>query len=118
MLTGYPTFDITGPASGKEMQMTTKLRRIRAIHSVFLDLGFPKGEAENLKLRSLLMIRVEDFYRCSGLTQAEAAKRLGITQPRLNALLKGRTDLFSLDGLVNMLARVGMTIEIKVRTAA
>lgn len=98
--------------------MTTKLRRTRGSGNVFLDLGFPKDEAENLKLRSVLMIRVEDFYRRSGLTQAEGAKRLGITQPRLNALLKGKIDLFSLDALVNMLSRAGMSVEIKVKKAA
>jgi len=98
--------------------MTAKLRRTRGSGNVFLDLGFPKEEAENLKLRSLLMMRVEDFYRRSGLTQAEGAKRLGITQPRLNALLKGKIDLFSLDALVNMLARAGMSVEIKVKKAA
>lgn len=98
--------------------MTTKLRRTRGSGNVFLDVGFPKDEAENLKLRSLLIMRVEDFYRRSGLTQAEGAKRLGITQPRLNALLKGKIDLFSLDALVNMLARAGMSVEIRVKKAA
>ena len=54
--------------------MTTKLRRTRGSGNVFLDLGFSKGEAENLKLRSLLMMRVEDFYRRSGLIMPEHAR--------------------------------------------
>lgn len=98
--------------------MTSRVRRTRSSGNVFLDVGFAKDEAENLKLRALLMMRVEDFYRRSGMTQAEGAKRLGLTQPRLNALLKGKIDLFSLDALVNMLARAGMSVEIKVRKAA
>jgi predicted XRE-type DNA-binding protein len=56
--------------------------------------------------------------RATGMTQAEGAKRLGLTQPRLNALLKGKIHLFSLDALVNMLARAGMSAEIKVKKAA
>jgi predicted XRE-type DNA-binding protein len=64
---------------------------------VFRDLGFDKDEAENLKLRAELMMRIEDFYRKSGLTQIEAARALGLTQPRLSALLKGRIGLFSID---------------------
>ena len=98
--------------------MISRVQRTRGSGNVFLDIGFAKDDAENLKLRAQLMMRVEDFYRRSGVTQAEGAKRLGITQPRLNALLKGKISLFSLDALVNMLARAGMSVEIKVRNAA
>ncbi len=98
--------------------MSEKLKRTRSSGNVFADLGFPRGEAENLKLRASLMMRIEDFYRKSGLTQAEAAKRLGLTQPRLNLLLKGKIDLFSLDALVNIATRAGMSIRLAVREAA
>lgn len=54
--------------------------------NVFRDLGFGKAEAENLKLRSDLMIRVVKFVKQSGMTQARAARELGITQPRLNPI--------------------------------
>lgn len=64
------------------------------------------------------MMRIEDYYRRSGLTQADAAKRLGLAQPRLNALLKGRIGLFSLDALVNMASRAGMRVELRVKKAA
>ena len=79
---------------------------------------FDKAEAENLKLRSELMMRIEDFYRQSGMTQAAAAKALGITQPRLNALLKGRIGLFSLDALVNIASRAGLNVRLVIRKAA
>jgi predicted XRE-type DNA-binding protein len=98
--------------------MSEKLKRTRGSGNVFLDLGFDKGEAENLKLRSELMMRIEEFYRKSGMTQAEAAKALGLTQPRLNALLKGKIGLFSLDALVNVASRAGLNVRLVIRKAA
>jgi predicted XRE-type DNA-binding protein len=53
-----------------------------------------------------------------GTTQAQAAKRFGITQPRLNDLLRGKIDKFSLDALVNILAAAGMRVELRVKKAA
>ena len=85
--------------------------------NVFHDLGFGEAEAENLKLRSELMMRVEKFVKQSGMTQAEAAQVIGITQPRLNQLLKGKIQLFSLDALVNMLAQAGMRVRMTVKKA-
>ena len=93
--------------------MTEKLKYTRGGENVFLDLGFDKAEAENLKLRADLMVGVIKFYRKSGLTQAEAAKFLGLTQPRLNALLKGRIRQFSLDALVNVASRAGVKLFVK-----
>lgn len=98
--------------------MAEKLKRIRGSGNIFLDLGFAKPEAENLKMRSDLMIRIVDFYQKSGLTQAAAAKALGITQPRLNALLKGKIGQFSLDALVNIAHRAGLDVRLVIRKAA
>lgn len=98
--------------------MNEKLKITRGSGNVFLDLGFSKDEAENLKLRAELMMKIEDYVRVGGMTQVEAAKRLGLSQPRLNDLLRGKIDKFSLDALVNMLAKAGMRIEMKVRKAA
>jgi predicted XRE-type DNA-binding protein len=86
--------------------------------NVFRDIGFPPGEAQNLLLRAEMMLRVEDYVKKSGLTQQAAARTLGVTQPRLNLLLKRRIELFSLDALVNMLAKAGMRVELKVKQAA
>ena len=63
----------------------------------------PREEAQNLLLRSDLMTRIERYVKASGLKQKDAAARLGVTQPRLNDLLKGKIEEFSLDALVNML---------------
>jgi len=98
--------------------MAQKLKRIRGSDNIFADLGFSTGEAENLKMRSDLMMGIEMFYRRSGLTQAQAAKRLGISQPRLNALLKSRIDQFSLDALVNIASRAGLNVRLVIRKAA
>ena len=63
-------------------------------------------------------MRVERFVKQSRLTQQAAARVLGVTQPRLNQLLKRKIELFSLDALVNMLTRAGMRIELRVKKAA
>jgi predicted XRE-type DNA-binding protein len=98
--------------------MTEKLKRVRGSGNVFRDIGFGKAEAESLKLRSELMMRIDNFYRRSGMTQAEAARELGLTQPRLNALLKGKIGLFSLDALVDIAARAGLNVRLVVKKAA
>ncbi len=96
--------------------MSTKLKMTRGSGNVFHDLGFSPIEAENLLLRAQLMDRVRDVAKDA--TQREAAKRFGITQPRLNDLLRGRIDKFSLDALVNMLGNAGMRVELRVKKAA
>ena len=98
--------------------MSGKVRITRGSGNVFRDLGFSEPEAENLKLRSELMIRIESYYRESGMTQMAAAKTLGLTQPRLNALLKGKLSQFSLDALVNIASRAGLNVRLVVRKAA
>jgi predicted XRE-type DNA-binding protein len=98
--------------------MSERLKRTWGSDNVFLDLGFDKLEAENLKMRSDLMIRIVQFYRKSGMTQAAAAKALGLTQPRLNALLRGKIGQFSLDALVNIASRAGLNVRLVVKKAA
>jgi len=98
--------------------MTEKLKMERGSGNVFRDIGFPADEAQNLSLRSELMSRIERYVRSSGLTQKECAVRMGVTQPRLNDLLRGKIDKFSLDALVNMLGHAGMRVEVKVKKAA
>jgi len=76
------------------------------------------GEALNMRLRSDLMILLERHIRASGLTQKDAARLLGVTQPRVSDLLSGKIDRFSVDALVNMAAAAGLYIELKVMNAA
>ena len=98
------------------MAMRAKQAMRHGSGNVFQDVGFAPVEAENLMLRAQLMSRVRDAAR--GASQREAAKRFGITQPRLNDVLRGRIDKFSLDTLVNMLAQAGMRVELRVKKAA
>jgi predicted XRE-type DNA-binding protein len=96
------------------MKKGTKM--VRGSPNVFRDLGFREPEARSLALRSKIMIRIEEYVERSGMTQARAAVRLGLTQPRLNALLKGKIDQFSLDALVNAAARAGLQVDVLVTT--
>lgn len=98
--------------------MTKRLKMEKGSGNIFRDLGFPPAEAQNLIMRAELMIKIEQFVNKSGLTQKEAARLLEITQPRLNLLLKRKIDLFSLDALVNMVARTGMQVKLTIRKAA
>jgi len=98
--------------------MSERLRITRGSGNVFRDIGFDKDEAENLKLRAELMMRIEDYYEKRGITQAQAAKALGLTTPRFNALLKGKITLFSLDALVNIATRAGLSVRLQVKKAA
>lgn len=81
--------------------------------NLFAQFGFPYVEAENLLLRSRLMSEVRKAAR--GLSKARAAKRLGVTQSRLNDLLRGEIDAFSVDALINMLSEAGMHVELRVK---
>jgi predicted XRE-type DNA-binding protein len=89
------------------MTQKTKPRVTRSSGNVFRDLGFPPDKAEHLLVRADVMIRLEKELGFRGLKQAQAAKLLGITQPRVGDLLRGRVELFSADALIDMLARLG-----------
>jgi predicted XRE-type DNA-binding protein len=68
-------------------------------------------EAENMKIRGALMEKLIDFIDDSGMSQGEIADRLGVTQPRISDLVRGKIDLFSIDALVNMLVAAGLKVD-------
>ncbi len=74
-------------------------------------------QAENMKLRSMLMIAIKDHITRTGMSQAEAAKRFCVTQPRVSDLMRGKINLFALDALVNMAVAADMRIEMRVLDA-
>ena len=76
------------------------------------------AQAENLKLRSSLMLALKRHIEREGLSQIEAAKVFGVTQPRISNLMRGKIDLFGLDMLVNMLAAAGLRVTLQVKKAA
>ena len=98
---------------------TMKRRRapqvIETTDSVFFDL-FDAAEAERLSIQSGLALALERAIRARSWTQAEAARRLGITQPRVNDLMRGRLDKFSLDALIVYLVRIGVPVRIDTST--
>ena len=89
-----------------------KLKVTRSTGNVFRDLGFPPDEAEHLRVRSDLLVQLQKAIKSQGLKQAQAAKLLDVTQPRVSDLMRGRLDLFSVDSLIDMLARVGVRVRV------
>ena len=75
-------------------------------------------EAENMKLRSSLMIALKAHMERVGLSPSEAANIFGVTQPRVSDLVRGKINLFGLDALVNMAAAAGLHVEMTVQEAA
>ena len=75
-------------------------------------------EVENMKLRSSLMMALKAHLARTGLSQSQAAKLFGVTQPRVSDLMRGKISLFGLDALVNMAAAAGMHVEMRVLEVA
>ena len=74
-------------------------------------------EAENMKLRSVLMTALKNHLTRTEMSQAQAAKLLGVTQPRVSDLMRGKINLFGLDALVNMAVAAGLQVELQIRSA-
>ena len=89
--------------------MPIKLRRSSG--NVFKDLGFPAEEAEHLRIRADLMIALSRVIQGRGLTQVKAAELLGVSQPRVSELVRGKVHRFSIDTLVQMLGHAGVRVE-------
>ena len=75
-------------------------------------------EAENMKLRSVLLTALKNHITRTGMSQAQAAKLFGVTQPRVSDLMRGKINLFGLDALVNMAVAAGLRVDLRVRQAA
>lgn len=74
--------------------------------------------AENMKIRSELMMALKKHIVSHELTQAAAAKLFGVTQPRISDLMRGKINLFGLDTLINMAVAAGLHVEVRVKRAA
>ena len=94
-----------------------KVKVTRSTGNVFSDVGFPPEEAENLKIRADLLIDLQEALSKRRLKQSEAARVLGVTQPRVSDLMRGRIDLFSIDTMVNMLSRLGIKVKVTVKVS-
>ena len=87
----------------------------RSSDNVYADLGLP--DADKLKIKTGLVIEIRKAMRSGGLTQQEAAKRMGITQPKVSDMMRGDFSNLSERKLMDCLTRLGYDIEIKVRPA-
>ena len=85
--------------------------------SVWDAIADTPGQAANLRARADLMRQISGIVKDSGWTQAEAAARCGVTQPRINDLLRGRVSRFSIDALVNMATAIGRTVRFELQVA-
>lgn len=85
--------------------------------SVWDALADTPEESANLRIRAELMRQIVVIVKKNGWTQAEAAQRCGITQPRMNDLLRGRISRFSLDALVNVATAIGRRVRVNVEAA-
>lgn len=92
--------------------------KVETFASVWDALADTPEEAANLRVRAALMRQIAEIVKKSEWTKAEAAERCGVTQPRINDLLRGRISRFSLDALVNIAAALGRKITVKVEDAA
>jgi predicted XRE-type DNA-binding protein len=85
---------------------------------VFRDIGFNETEAEDLRLRSDLMMALRDKIAALKKRQTEIAGLLGVSQPRISDLMRGKIHLFGAESLAKMLARLGASIDVKVLAPA
>jgi len=81
--------------------------------NVFLDLGFPPHEASVMLLRAQLAEALRKWMEREGLTQAQAAKRLGIAQPRVSDIVRGKVELLSLDYLVGLCTKANLDVGLR-----
>ncbi|MCU0650540.1 MAG: helix-turn-helix domain-containing protein [Gemmatimonadaceae bacterium] len=91
------------------------IRITRGSGNVFADLGFAADDAANLQLRSNLMIELRKRLTALSVTQAQAAQQLGVSQPRVSDLMRGRIDRFSVDMLVKLLGKLGLEVRVTTR---
>lgn len=101
----------------KEKAMKTTIDTTITMGSgeVFTDLGFSPAESRNLRIRSEMMTALRKFIEKEGLTQADAANRLKVSQPRVSDLTRGKISRFSLDTLVNMLTDAGLEVDFRIK---
>jgi len=93
------------------------MTEIETFASVWDAVADTPAEAANLRVRSQLMQEIADIVSENGWKQAEAARRCGVTQPRVNDLLRGRVSRFSLDALVNIATALGREVHVEIGAA-
>jgi phage-related protein/predicted XRE-type DNA-binding protein len=95
-------------------QIGGRMMERQAFANVWDALEDTQADAVSMTMRSKLLIAIEQQVRSWNVSQANAARRLGVTQPRLNDLLRGRIQNFSLDALVDLAARAGLSVRLDI----
>ncbi len=93
------------------------MKKIESYASVWDAIADTPEQAANLRARAELMQKIAAIVQESGWTQTEAARRCGVTQPRVNDLLRGRVSRFSLDALVNIATALGRRVHVELEAA-
>jgi predicted XRE-type DNA-binding protein len=86
----------------------------QANDNIFLDLGFSAEEADNLLIRSQLMLALQNQIKHRGWTLDQTAQHLKQSKEQITALIQGKIGQFSVDTLITMLDRVGMTVKVEI----
>jgi predicted XRE-type DNA-binding protein len=89
----------------------------RAGDNIFRDLGFPPAEAENLRIRGELLAALQQVVHAYP-TQAAAAERLAVTQPRISDIVRGKIELFSVDTIIELLGRAHIRVDVRIAPSA
>ena len=93
------------------------MKKAKEYASIWDAIADTPGQAENLRARADLMRQIATLVKRRGWTQVEAAQRCGVTQPRINDLLRGRVSRFSLDALVNISTALGCRVRVNLDAA-
>ena len=93
------------------------MSKFESFDSVWDAIADTPEEAANLRARAELMMQIADVIKTRRWKQAEAAAHCGVTQPRINDLLRGRVSRFSLDALVNIAAALGCRVHVELEAA-
>lgn len=123
----FACFCVSGPAreqSGEKLRAQARshkglwqMTKIETFNSVWDALADTPEQAANLRARAELMRQIADVIETNGWKQSEAAAHCGVTQPRINDLLRGRVSRFSLDALVNIATAIGRRVHVALEVA-
>lgn len=90
------------------------MRATKGNENVFRDCGFPPTEAENLRIRAKMMMALTGYIQERRITQSRAAAIMGVAQPRISDLVRGKIGLFTIDTLVNMVTAAGLKVDVDI----
>jgi len=93
------------------------MRATKGNENVFVDCGFPPAEAENLRIRAKMMMALTGYIQERKITQSRAARVMGVSQPRISDLVRGKIGRFTIDTLVNMVTAADLKVDVGITVA-